>query len=53
MSPSGDDGKPAQSGLVDMGDISFYNDPSPSPTFTIADLANFTGSFSEMVLNVT
>ena len=52
MSSSGDGGKPAQTGLVDMGNISFYNTGAP-PTFTISDLANYAGSFSEMVLNVT
>src|ERR1700730_11214565 len=52
MSTSGDGGKAPQSGLVDMGDIGFYNGNSPI-TFTIADLANYPGSFSEIVLNVT
>ena len=27
MSSSGDGDKPAQTGLIDMGDISFYNNP--------------------------
>ncbi len=55
MSSSGDGDKPAQSGLVDMGDIGFYssNNPDVLVTFTIADLANYPGSFSEIVLNVT
>jgi hypothetical protein len=54
MSESDIDAKPAQSGLVDVGDIEFYNDPSdPTPTFTISDLDNYVGSFSEIVLNVT
>ena len=55
MSSSGDGDKPAQSGLVDMGDIGFYSSSNPSDliTFTIADLANYPGSFSEIVLNVT
>ena len=58
-----DGGKPAQTGLVDMGDIAFYNQPQTNaagqpipgnqPTFTPTDLSNFPGSFSEMVLNVT
>jgi T5SS/PEP-CTERM-associated repeat protein len=48
-----DGDKPAQSGLVDMGNISFYNLPNPSPTFTLSDLTNFPGAFGEMVLNVT
>ena len=52
MNGSGDDGKPAQTGLVDMGLIHFYDDNIP-PTFTLSDLANCTGSVSEMVLNVT
>jgi hypothetical protein len=46
--------KPPQSGLVDMGDIDFYNDPSdPYPPFTISDLNSYAASFSEIVLNVT
>ena len=47
--------KPPQAGLVDMGDIQFYNDPStPTPTFTLTqDLTNYPGAFSEIVLNVT
>ncbi|MCB8882577.1 Hint domain-containing protein [Acidisoma cellulosilytica] len=46
--------KSPQSGLVDMGDIEFYNDPSdPTPPFNITDLTEFAGSFSEIVLNVT
>src|SRR5262249_8340921 len=58
-----DGGKPAQTGLVDMGNISFYNEPQTTasgqpipanqPTFTIADLSNYPRTFSEMVLNVT
>jgi hypothetical protein len=52
MSTSGEGDKAPQSGLVDMGDIGFYNGNSPI-TFTIADLANYPGSFSEIVLNVT
>ncbi|HYX02745.1 MAG TPA: hypothetical protein VE963_11695, partial [Reyranella sp.] len=58
-----DGGKPAQTGLVDMGNISFYNEPQTNasgqpivanqPTFTISDLSNYPGTFSEMVLNVT
>jgi hypothetical protein len=63
MSTLGD--KPAQTGLVDMGDISFYDhprvgpdgrppgNPDGIPSFTLSDLDHFTGSFSEMVLNVT
>jgi T5SS/PEP-CTERM-associated repeat protein len=55
MSSSGDGDKAAQSGLVDMGDIGFYSSNTPDLliTFTIADLANYPGSFSEIVLNVT
>jgi len=52
MSESQDGGKPAQSGLVDMGNIQFYNASSP-PTFTLSDLTGFKGLFSEMVLNVS
>src|SRR5882757_1752636 len=52
MSASGDGRKPAQSGLVDMGDVSFYSDPSLLLTFNLSDLANYPGSFSEIVLNV-
>jgi hypothetical protein len=54
MSASEDGDKAAQSGLVDMGDISFYNHPNTGlPPFTLSDLANYPGSFSEIVLNVT
>ncbi len=59
MSGTNADAKPPQSGLVDMGDIAFYNDPSdPTPVFTIDDLENngtalFDNAFSEIVLNVT
>ena len=55
MSGTNTGDKPPQSGLVDMGDIQFYNDPStPTPTFTLAqDLTNYPGAFSEIVLNVT
>jgi len=52
MSASGGDGKPAQTGLVDMGDIGFYKHGQPLE-FNISDLANYAGSFSEIVLNVT
>ena len=53
MSSSGEGGKPAQLGLVDMGDIRFYDDPAYyPPSFNTSDLASYTGSFSEMVLNV-
>src|SRR5258708_7483652 len=49
--------KPAQVGLVDMGDISFYDgSPSyvpPALKTTLSDLVGFKGQFSEMVLNVT
>ena len=54
MSEAGGGAEPPQSGLVDMGDISFYNIPSdPIPPFTLSDLANYVGSFGEIVLNVT
>src|SRR5260370_871653 len=52
MTSSFDGYKPAQVGLVDMGNIQFYNASSP-PTFTLSDLTGFKGLFSEMVLNVT
>ena len=51
--------KPAQTGLVDMGVIAFYNQPQTDaaghpitanqPSFTISDLTQFTGSFSEFL----
>ncbi len=56
MSTSGDGSKPFQTGLVDMGDIAFYNNPSQAVPFSSllnADLGPFPGSFSEIVLNVT
>jgi T5SS/PEP-CTERM-associated repeat protein len=56
MSSSGDGTKAAQTGLVDMGDISFYNGavtPTPTPVFNISEIAPYRGSFSELVLNVT
>jgi T5SS/PEP-CTERM-associated repeat protein len=54
MSDTASAGKAPQTGLVDMGDIDFYNDPSIStPPFTIDDLQGYAGSFSEIVLNVT
>ena len=53
MSAPDDGGKPAQLGLVDMGDIRFYDDPTYyPPSFNTSDLTSYTGSFSEMVLNV-
>ena len=52
MSSSGDGDKPAQTGLVDMGDISFYNNPY-NPSFNLSELRTVPGSFSEIVLNVT
>ena len=48
-----DGGKPAQTGLVDMGTIQFYNLPGEAAPFAISDLQSYPGSFSEMVLNVT
>jgi len=44
--------KAAQTGLVDMGNISFYNNSS-TPIFNIWELAQYKDSFSEIVLNVT
>jgi T5SS/PEP-CTERM-associated repeat protein len=52
MSSSGDGDKPAQTGLVDMGDISFYNQ-TYNPSFNLSEIAPYQGSFSEIVLNVT
>jgi T5SS/PEP-CTERM-associated repeat protein len=52
MSSSGDGDKPAQTGLVDMGDISFYNNPY-NPSFNLSEITPYQGSFSEIVLNVT
>ena len=42
-------------GLLDMGDISFYNQPAPqaTPTFNTGDLAAYSGLFAGMVINVT
>jgi hypothetical protein len=55
MSGTNTGDKPPQAGLVDMGDIQFYNDPTtPTPTFTLVqDLTKYPGAFSEIVLNVT
>src|SRR5215217_8208932 len=56
MSSSGGDDKPSQAGLVDMGDISFYNNPAAAvafPTLLNSDLGPFPGLFGEIVLNVT
>ncbi|MFL5139864.1 MAG: hypothetical protein ACJ8C9_14545, partial [Microvirga sp.] len=61
MSGSGTGGKPAQTGLVDMGNIQFYDGfgstgytpKTVSSTETLPDLAQFSGLFSEVVLNVT
>lgn len=56
MSTSDSSGKPLQTGLVDMGDIAFYNDPSnavPFPSLLNSDLGPYPGLFSEIVLNVT
>ena len=53
MSGSVENAKPVQTGLVDMGNISFYDEPGVAPPFNISDLSNYPGSFSEIVLNVT
>ncbi len=54
MSGTGGGAEPPQTGLADMGNISFYNQPTdPIPPFTLSDLANYAGSFGEIVLNVT
>jgi hypothetical protein len=44
--------KAAQTGLVDMGNISFY-DTGATPAFNPFELAQYATSFSEIVLNVT
>jgi T5SS/PEP-CTERM-associated repeat protein len=44
--------KAAQTGLVDMGNISFY-DTGATPAFNPFELAQYSTSFSEIVLNVT
>ena len=48
MSSSGDGGKPAQTGLVDMGVIKFYNDGS-TPIFNVAELAPYAGDRKSVV----
>jgi len=53
MSPPDGGDKPPQTGLVDMGNISFYDEPGVLPPFNLSDLYNYSGSFSEIVLNVT
>lgn len=50
--------KAARTGLVDMGNISFYDNTSPPnpptpPIFNVWELAQYRESFSEIVLNVT
>ncbi len=45
--------KPPLTGLVDMGNTGFYNEPGTLPTFNISDLAGYPGSFGAIVLNVT
>lgn len=40
-------------GLVNMGNISFYNKPSLSPVNDPSDIANYASSFAAMVINVT
>ena len=45
--------KAAQTGLVDMGNISFYNIGGATPAFNPFELAQYATSFSEIVLNVT
>src|SRR5262249_24106097 len=48
-----DEGKPAQTGLVDMGQNHFYDNPADyPPPFLTSDLGNYPRSFSQMVLNV-
>lgn len=50
-SPAG--AKPPQTGLVDMGNPSFYDEPGTLPSFSTLELYPYSGSFSEIVLNVT
>jgi T5SS/PEP-CTERM-associated repeat protein len=45
--------KAAQTGLVDMGNISFYDTSGTTPAFNPFELAQYATSFSEIVLNVT
>lgn len=45
--------KAAQTGLVDMGVISFYDNSGTVPIFNVWELAQYATSFSEIVLNVT
>ncbi|GEP58585.1 beta strand repeat-containing protein [Reyranella soli] len=45
--------KAAQTGLVDMGVISFYDNVGAIPIFNVWELAQYKNSFSEIVLNVT
>ena len=52
MSSPYDGFKPAQTGLVDMGNISFYN-TGATPIFNLAEVEPYGSSFSELVLNVT
>ncbi len=43
--------KPAETGLVDMSDIAFYQSGTP-PAFDVNELAPYAGSFGEIVLNL-
>jgi hypothetical protein len=36
-----------------MGNNAFYDEPGNTPTFTLSDLANFKGSISEVMPNLT
>ena len=45
--------KAAQTGLVDMGNISVYDTAGATPAFNPFELAQYATSFSEIVLNVT
>ncbi|MBL6651661.1 MAG: hypothetical protein ISP49_08720, partial [Reyranella sp.] len=45
--------KPDQIGLVDMGDISFYDAHSVTPVFNPWEMGPYAASFGEIVLNVT
>jgi len=53
MSGSNGDAKPPLTGLMDMGDPSFYDQPGVLPSFDIWNLYPYPGSFGGIVLNVT
>lgn len=53
MNGSNGDVKPPLTGLIDMGDPSFYDQPGALPYFDIWNLYPYPGSFGGIVLNVT